>query len=375
MAKLGLPSITVKFKSVGITAIERSQRGIVALLLKEKKVESAEGKPGNEDLFAGSPYTIYTTTDIPDGLKDFNQDQIELALMGYQTSPRHILVYVQDDAEADYNDALVELEHARWDYLVIPEIKDEEVQKIASWIKGMRTVKDKMVKAVLPNSPGDFEGVINFTNTEIATKAKKYKTAEYCSRIAGIICGTPMTISCTFAPLPEVIACDKYETDKMNDKIGAGELFVMFDGSKFKIARGVNSFVTTIEGKGDQFKKIKLIDLMDMIHDDIKNTTSESYIGKYANSYDNKCLLISAIQGYYMQLELDGLLEKNQNDCYLDLEETKAWILSNGKKKKEELAVMKTQAIKEFNTGDNVFLASEISALDAIENLKLGIKI
>jgi hypothetical protein len=30
---------------------------------------------------------------------------------------------------------------------------------------------------------------------------------------------------------------------------------------------------------------------------------------------------------------------------------------------------------KPLKNGDNVFLASEISALDAIENLKLGIKI
>ena len=39
MAKLGLPSITIAFTSTGITAIERSQRGIIALILKETKVD------------------------------------------------------------------------------------------------------------------------------------------------------------------------------------------------------------------------------------------------------------------------------------------------------------------------------------------------
>lgn len=375
MAKLGLPSITIAFTSTGITAIERSQRGIIALVLKETKVAAADGVAGNAALFTGSPYTVYTTTDIPDGLTDANKEQIELALIGYQTSPKHILVYVQDAAAKNYDDVLLELEHARFDYLVIPEIKDIETTTISTWIKGMRTVKDKMVKAVLPNCPADFEGIVNFTNSKIVTKVKTYTAAQYCSRIAGIICGTPMKISCTFAPLAEVIDCDKYTTDQMNTKIGNGELFIMFDGTKFKIARGVNSFITTIQGKGDQFKKIKLIDLMDMIHDDIKDTANESYIGKYANSYDNKCLLISAIQGYFMQLEIDGLLERNQNDCYLNLESTAAWILSNGKKTKAELAAMKTQDLKEFNTQDNVFLSAEISMLDAIEKIDLGITI
>jgi Phage tail sheath protein. len=375
MAKLGLPSIDITFKSIGITAIERSQRGIVVLILKEKKVAAADGVAGNEALFAGAPYTVYTSTDIPDGLKADNQEQIELTLMGYQTAPKHVLLYVQDATAADYNEILIELEHARWDYLVIPEIKDSEVMTIATWIKGMRTVKKKKVKSVLPNCPADFDGIVNFTNTKIVTKAKTYTAAQYCSRIAGMICGTPMTISCTYAPLPEVIDCDKYTDDQMIDKVGKGELFIMYDGEEFKIARGVNSFVTTIQDKGDQFKKIKLVDLMDMIYDDIYGTAKRYYIGKYSNSCDNKCLLISAIQGYYTQLELDGLLEKDQNDCWIDLEATAAWILSNGKKTKAEIAEMKILEIKEFNTGDNVFLASGISMLDAIENIKLGIAV
>jgi len=372
---LGLPSITIAFKSTSITAIERSQRGIVAMILKEKKVAAAEGVTGNEALFSGSPYTIYTTTDIPDGLIDANKEQIELALGGYQTSPKHILVYVEDDSATDYDEVLLQLEHARWDYLVIPEIESTNVQKIAAWIKGMRTVKDKMVKAVLPNCSADFEGVVNFTNSKIITAAKEYTTAEYCSRIAGMICGTPMTISCTFAPLSEVIDCDKYTKDQMDTKIGNGELLIMFDGTKYKIARGVNSLVTTIQGKNDSFKKLKLIDCMDMIHDDIKDTANDSYIGKYANSYDNKCLLISAIQGYFMQLEIDGLLDKNKNDCFIDLPAQKAYLLSNGDFDKAALATMKDQVAKEANTRDQVFLAANIKILDAIEGITLNVSI
>ena len=366
MAKLGLPSISIAFTETGITAIERSTRGIVALILREANAVTA---------FSGSPYTVYTTTDIPTGLTDANKEQIELALMGYQTSPKHILVYVQDSTETTYDDVLVQLEHARWDYLVIPEIATADVTTIATWIKGLRTNSDKKVKAVLPNCAADCEGVINFTNTKIVTASKTYTTGEYCSRIAGMIAGTPMTISCTFAPLSEVIDCDKYTKDQMDTKISNGELFIMFDGSKFKIARGVNSFVTTIEGKGDEFKKIKLIDLMDMIHDDIKDTANDSYIGKYANSYDNKCLLISAIQGYYKQLEIEGLLEKDQNTCSLDTNSTAAWILSNGLATQAEIAAMKTQAIKEYNTKDKVFLSSTISMLDAIETINLNVSV
>lgn len=362
---MGLPSITIAFKEKGITAIKRSERGIVALILKEE----------NTSTFTGSPYTVYTTTDIPTGLTEDNQEQIEICLKGYQTAPKKILVYIENKSAENYNDILVKLENARWDYLVIPEIATADVDTIATWIKTMRTTKDKKVKAVLPNSKADNEGVINFTNTTITTASKTYTTAQYCSRIAGIITGTPMTISCTFAPLSEVIACDNYAKEEMDSKIDAGELFMFNDGEKIKIARGVNSFVTTTEDKGDEFKKIKLVDGMDMIHDDIKKTTEDSYIGKYANSYDNKCLLISAIQGYFNQLELDGILDPGKNSVYIDIPVQKAWLLSNGIYTADELAEMKDQEIKEANTRDQVFLAGSIKILDAIEDVAFNITI
>lgn len=361
---LGLPSITIAFKSTAITAIQRSQRGIVAMILREDDPTTFK-----------SPYTIYTSTDVPTTLSAENQEQIGLALMGYQTPPSKVLVYIEATAATTYNDVLLQLENARWDYLVIPDIATADVITIETWIKTMRSTKDKMVKAVLPNASADSEGIINFTNTSITTAAKTYTTAQYCSRIAGMIAGTPLTISCTFAPLSEVIACDLYTKEQMDTKIGAGELFVMFDGSKFKIARGVNSLQTTTQDKSDSFKKIKLIDAMDLIHDDIKTTANDSYIGKYSNSYDHKCLLLSAIQGYFDQLELDGILDPKKNTVAIDTAQQRVYLLSNGDYTQAKLATMKDQDVNAANTRDQVFLAAAIKILDAIEQIKLGISI
>ena len=235
----------------------------------------------------------------------------------------------------------------------------------------MRTTKDTKVCAVLPNCNADNEGIVNFTNTLIRTKAKTYETADYCSRIAGIICGTPAIISCTYAPVPELVEVEQYTDEEMDAKIGRGELFVFFDGEKHKIARGINSFVTTMQGKGDDFKKIKLVDLMDMIHYDIKKTSHDSYIGKYANSYDNRCLLVTAINGYLHTLETEGLLERGQNECFIDIEAVKNWRESNGKNTRDELENMSQQQIKELNIHDNAFLGCNLSMLDALENIKV----
>lgn len=97
-----------------------------------------------------------------------------------------------------------------------------------------------------------------------------------------------------------MIDFEKKTTAEMDEAINKGELILYHDGEKVKVARAVNSLVTTTKEKGGSFKKIKIVDAMHMIHDDIKKTAEDSYLGKYANSYDNKCLLITAIQAYLL---------------------------------------------------------------------------
>lgn len=373
---LRMPNVFVSFYEKGITAIQRSQRGIVAMVF-----------PVNNP--SDNVTNIYTVDDIPESWNKYKKEQIELALKGYQTSPRKVIVMEcqgevkntvpkpggqsgemeEQIIEADFSKVLKKLEKTYFNWLVVPGIQDKYTDKIATWIKGMRTTKDTKVCAVLPNCNADNEGIVNFTNTTIKTKAKTFETADYCSRVAGIICGTPAIISCTYAPVPEVTEVEQYTAEEMDTKIGKGEFFFFDDGEKIKVARGINSFVTTMQGKGDDFKKVKLVDLMDMIHYDIKKTAHDSYIGKYANSYDNRCLLITAINGYLHTLETEGLLERGQNNCYIDIAAVKNWRESNGLNTREELENMNETQIKELNLHDNAFLGVDLSMLDALENI------
>lgn len=364
MAKT-MPNVIVAFNELGITSITRAKHGAIAIVLPSDP--------------AIDGVTMYSQEDIPEGAKEYSVEQIKLAMKGYVLAPRKITAYSVDtaaeSAEIDYTNILKKLTRTKFDWLVVPGISDKGAETIADWIKAQRTQKDRGFKAVLPNQKADTEGVVNFTTKTIKTADKTYKTADYCSRIAGIIAGTPDTISCTYAPLPELVEVETYTDEEMDQKVANGELFLFSDGEKVKIARGVNSLTTTVQGKGEDFQKIKLVSLMDVIKQDITDTAKESYIGKYANSYDNRCLLITAIQGYFDTLEAAGLLEKDQNTVDIDLVAVKNWRESNGLNTKAELAGMKDQEIKQLNIHDNVFLTAHISMLDAIESIALNINV
>lgn len=114
---------------------------------------------------------------------------------------------------------------------------------------------------------------------------------------------------------------------------------------------------------------------MDMMYVDIRKTAEDSYIGKYTNDYDNKCLLMSAIKGYFLELEKGRLLQKGKSTIDLDVDAIKNWRISNGKNTEEELADMSGQEIKELDTKKKVFLKASVVILDAMEDISLDVDI
>jgi len=375
---MGAPNINISFIEKAITAITRGERGIVMLLVKDILAAPAV-----------NPVTVVLESDIPNTLSDATKEQIKLASIGYINAPKKVLVYCMGIAtgadaltvSAGYTTALAAIETIKFDYLAIPTVQtDAKAQDIATWIKAMRGTKKKKVKAVLPNVSADSEGVINYTieknvKTETTTGADGTKTTadtiytaeQYCSRIAGLIAGTPLTISCTYAPLSELSDCTRL--NDIDTPVDEGEFILFYDGEKVKVVRGVNSFVTTIEGKGDSFKKIKIVDAMDMINDDITKTAQDSYLGKYANSYNNKCVLMTAISGYFMQLLKDGVISSYSVD--IDLEAQAIYLQSKGINTSE----MTEDEIRIADTGSKVFLVGNVKILDAIEDIAMPIYI
>lgn len=354
---MGLPSIDITFKTLGMTAIQRSQKGIVAVIL--------------EDAAGAGAHVMTNVTDIPSALGAENRAYLERAFTGYVNPPRKVIAYVVDGTEKTLDDALAYFATQQFDYLVgAPDTESADAQKIASWVKSER-VNKHTVKAVLPGTAADSEAVVNFTTGGIRLGEASVTTAAFCSRIAGLIAGTPMTISCTYAPLAEVSDVTRLTKEQLDTAIDNGEFVLFHDGEKVKVGRGVNSLKTTSQEKGEAFRKIKIVEAMDMIQNDIRMTAEDGYIGKYANSYDNKCLLIMAVKGYLEELERSGILETGTSVVELDLAAQENYLKSKG----IDTSDMSEQQIKEANTDAKVFLRARVSILDAIEDIVLPITI
>lgn len=356
---MGLPNINIEFKTAGTAAIGRSQKGVVGLIVKDANT-AAKGQ-----------HILTAAAEIPKTLGDDNKAYVARAFTGYINPPKQVVVFVLGADAADLTEALEFFALQQVDYFAGPaNCTADEAAAIANWIKTQRA-NEYTPKAVLPHHTADSEGIVNFTTDEIKVKDKTYTTAQYCSRIAGLLAGTPMTISCTYAPLPEITDIKRLTKAQMDAAIDAGELILYHDGEKVKIGRGVTGLTTLTDEKGEAFKKIKIVETVDMIRTDIRRTAQDSFIGKYPNSYDNKCLLITAVKGYFEQLELEGILARGKSQVGLDLAAQEAYLKANG----TDTSKMNEQDVKEAETGSNVFLQAKISILDAVEDINLAIAI
>lgn len=353
------PKVSIIFKGIATSAITRGDRGVVALVLAGTTTASI--------------VNMTSIADLPADLSDTNKKFVQDAFIGGTSVPKKVILVITTaaDVAAGYVDVLKKLETLTYDYLAVPGIATANVATFVSFIKTQRDSKKRLVKAVLPNIAADHEGIINFATDGIVVGSNTYTASQYTARIAGILAGTSLTTSATFFALSEVNNVPALTDDEKNAACNAGKLILVNDGRKVKIARAINSLTTVTADKPEAFKKIKLVDILDLMASDIRNTAEDSYIGKVTNSYDNTCLLISAINGYFDELETQGLLAKDSNVCEFDIDSKIAYLKGVGKYTEG----MSDMAVKLANSGDKVFLKASISPLDVMEEISIAISL
>lgn len=347
---MGLPQINIIFKQLASTLKQRASRGIVVMLLKD-----------TTNLGLGE---VYDLSDIPNNLKADNKKYLEMALIGNVDIPSKIITYVMG-AEDTIDNALEVMETQDFNYMVMPEAIEADKNKIKTWVVKMRDKEGIKVKAILGETAGDHEGIINFATTDISIGDQKFTSDKFIPRVVGAIAGTPLSQAITFVKVKEVTSIPKMTKEEANAAIDAGKLILIRESGSIRFGRGVNS-LTTDEPKGNQWRKIKIVDTLDLIHSDCKKVIIDEYIGKVPNSYDNKCLLIVAIQEYLNELAQEQLIEKDFS-VDIDVEAQKAYLKSIG----VDIREMKEQEIREANTKTHVFLKANLTVLDAVEDVNL----
>lgn len=348
---MGMPEIIISFTEKASTAKARSARGIACIVLKDASVNGV--------------YTYKKSQKVTQSYSDDNKAIIEdCRLLGVNT----LVVCAIPSTAGTTADALTLLAKISMNYLAFgyDVTADEEI--IKTFVKARREDNRKL-SVVTANFPADYEGIINFTGEEIKVNSVAMTTQRFTIRVACILASTPQTQSATYHVLTDVTSV-KDKTDE-NTAVENGELFITFDGEKYKLSRAVNSLKTLTLGKKAIQKKIKITEGMDLVSGDIYSVFRDNYIGKVINDYADKLLFVGECNEYLRNLGKEGVLNKDaDNYVELDVEATRGYL---EEVLKIDTTDMTDEEILKSDTDSKLFLTGSITLQDAMEDLSLNL--
>ena len=351
---MGLPIFSINFQTLAIEAIGLATRGYVAIIIKDATQT------------AGA-YIYKNLAEVTAG--DYDATNYALIESIFKGSPSKVKVIsgVPLAVFADVEDLILQ-GSPDIDYLVAPSYVSDNIA-IISFITDKRTNAGAKLKGVLVATGSDLEYIIDVKVTGALDDALVALPNQE-ARVAGIVAGLDPSRSATFFVVTDVD--NVYAHVAPDTEVDTGHLIYINDGAKVKIARGVNSFVSTTPTKGALFQKIKNVETMDMISYTIRQVVADDYVGKFANSLDNKNLIVTSVNQFLADLaRLNYLNPAFDNKCTLDLAQHLAYAELNGI---DTTGYTETQ-IKKIDTGDNLYLNINCRLLDTIEDVTINVYI
>lgn len=349
------PKFNVDFKELAVLAIQRQRRGDVVIILDDAT---------NEDL-DNVVYRGLGEVD-PDDWTEANYKRLQLVFLG---NPSKVIVIKKEETFADIQ-AKLDLQSNYT--LCYPEAASADITSVKNYINTQRQANNYS-RAIFANATSpDAEYIINFVSSgnitaKIGDEAEEFTAGDWTCRLAGALSGLASSRSLTYYELPEIVSAPISSTPDAD--VAAGKLIILHQDGSFKFGRAVNSLVTLTDGKTEAFQKIRVLDIMDTIANDIVATFRLYYVGKYTNNFTNKNRFVGAINAYLKDRAAEGLLEaENDNEVEISYDKNKSYLEGKG----VDTSEMSYIDILKANTGSKVLLDGVCSPTDAMEDLDLG---
>ena len=353
---MGLPTITVEFKTLAATAVERSARGILAVLIQD----------GTENV--SWTYKQYATAaELAADKATFTEVNYAILSRAFAAGPQGVLV-VRVEASGTLDQATAILDKLAYHWVCTP-VADFQ-SGLAAHVKTVNaSARIRKVKALVTGVTGANDShVVNAANASVTLNDTVVPMAEYLPRLGGLLAACPLDGSVTYAPLPDLTAVA--DVANVDASIDAGNLVIFLEDATYRIARGVTTLVTLGEGQIESMKKLAVVEAMDLIQEDIIRTFKVNYLGRVKNSADNQALFVSDVIGYFKSLTDESVLDPDgTNTAEIDVAAMRtAWAGAG-----QSVADLSDAQVKKKTFRSYVYVQATCRILDAMEDLVMSI--
>lgn len=305
------PGLYLNFVDRALAQIAGGPRGIVAI-----PIFTYTGV-----IKSGDFYTVANEKEANEQLGSTNSKPVTRALSG---GAAEVLVYavptqvIPEDDGAHYAAMRDMFEARMFNVFVYPdEIDANEQDATLAWVQRNRK-EGKHFTAVFGGTAEEDqdptvgnarsirladEYVVNLITGVVLGDGSELTSAEYAATIAGLIAGTPINKSITYAALPVSDVTRRLRNSEIITALTSGSLVLVHDGRNVKVEQGITT-------KSDETArgKIRIMRARQAVATDIPATAKDRYIGKIDNNPAGQAALISAIKAYLETLETNNVL-------------------------------------------------------------------
>ena len=350
---MGLPVISVEFKKLAATALTRSVRGILAVVIQD----------ATSDVSWTSK--AFTSLDEVDA-KEFSTENYKILSRAFLAAPYQVIV-VRVGSEGTMENAQAILDKLSYNWVCA--VPTNFQSGLVTYVKSINTPRRiRKVKALVYNqASADDMHIVSVANGNVTMKGGDNVTmTNYLPRLAGLLAACPMDQSVTYADLDDLESVA--DVSNLDTSIDGGSLCLFRDDNVIRIARGVNTLQTVSGDVTEDMKKIAVVEAMDLIQEDIIRTFKTYYLGKRKNTADNQALFIADVSSYLRALAEEGVVNKDEAiSVSVDVAAMRAAWENAG----VSTAEMSDAQVKKKPYRAQVFVAAKAHILDAMEDMTM----
>ena len=359
--RISLPDINVIFTQKAVTAVQRSERGVLCVIVKDTKQESGVKK-----------FIYRRGADV--AKTDYTTDNYIALMRAFDVAVNK--VYVLRCAEAtEFADIVKELDKLKFNY-VCTNVKTDQQALVNQVVQYNHDNQGHKCVAVVANpTQANSKYIVQLKGTGGTLKdGAAVKAEDYVIRVASTLCNLPMNRSLTYYVFEDLASWDDSYIDTENPIgkwISEGWLTLINDDGEVKCGRAINSLTTFTSTDTEDMSYIIIVEAMNLIIEDIYTTFKDYYVGKYKNTLSNQRLFISSVNSYFRQLMREEVLDDSyDNKSYVDIESQRLAWTGIGKTEAEDWSDSKVEQMT-FKTF--VYLAGDVKISNAMEDLRFEI--
>lgn len=200
----------------------------------------------------------------------------------------------------NYIKYLEEIEVREFNTIALP-VKDNGLKSMfVEFVKRVREKDGKKIQVVLENYPqADYEGVISVKNGVVLADGEVISSEKATAWVAAATASASINESLTYSEYEDAIDVDsKYTNKEIEAALRNGEFLFSLSNGRAVVEQDINSLITFDKTKGKDFRKNRVIRVLDGIANDLKVRFERFYLGKIANDDDGRNLLKAEIIKY-----------------------------------------------------------------------------